>query len=135
MKEMIEWLVGWPLQVFGTLTFTYPRVNDEIARRMLLIWCRENAKRDGVRVGCKGILNHERHPHIHLLVLARSGKTERTFADLNPKNWERQWPAKAELSFIEDSTKPAIIYTFVKNTRGSHYQLSYGENLLKNIGL
>lgn len=131
LAELIDWVTGWPWQVFATLTFRYPAISGEQAQKMLREWCRENAKRDGVRVACKGVLNFTTgHPHIHLLMLAHSGKTGKTLADVNLKQWERGWPARAEIS---NYTGKRAYYTFVKNRTRRHFEMAYGENLLKDI--
>jgi len=133
--ELIKWIAGWSWEAFATLTFRYNKINSGQAQQMLRLWCRENAKRDGVRVSCKGVLNFDGHPHMHLLILAHSGKTGKTMADVPLKDWDREWPARTDISFINGSIRPTVIYTFIRNMRGCHSMVSYGDNLLKKLRL
>jgi len=131
--ELIKWIACWPWESFATLTLKYEKISVERAHQMFKLWCRENAKRDHVRVSCLGVLNYDGHPHLHLLILARSFKTGKTMADIDLEDWVQEWPAISELSIIKYPVTPACIYIFAKHMSGCHSMVSYGDNLLKII--
>ena len=150
-RSYADWMSSYPWEAVATLTFRYPKpsdytagpevgeetedrkVSEETAQRMFKEWCRENAKLEGVRIACQGVLNFKAgNPHIHILMLARSRKNGKTLLDLNLKRLENRWPAIAEVSVIRDMEATAS-YIFVRNTEGRHLFVDYGTNLLKEI--
>ena len=132
-RANVDWMSSYPWEAEATLTFRYPRVSEETAKKMLRDWCRENAKANGVRMACQGVLNFNAgNPHIHILMLARSRKTGKKLLDLDLNKLADQWPARAWVKPIREAAAIST-YVFIGNTKGRHLMLDYGANLLKDL--
>jgi len=131
-ENYLEWMDKPCWQAFATLTLPTPIPSEVRIGKLFRQWCRQSAKREGIRLGCFGVLNFLPRPHLHILMLGQS-RHGKTLAEANLRLCERDWIARAEVKPLE-SKEASIKYLAKKNMIPGRYRtFGYGEDFLKKV--